>query len=46
MLGGKVSTINGMLKKNYRWKELSNANKRKNNIRCNNKSFGDPIRGR
>jgi len=42
MLRGKVSTLDDMLKKNYRWKETT----KKQNIRCNNRVFGDPIRGR
>jgi len=43
MLGGRVSTLEDMMKKNYRWKE--NKNKRKS-MRCNNRTFGDTIRGR
>jgi hypothetical protein len=42
MLSGRVSTLDKMMKKNYRWKE----NNGKKNIKCTNKTFGDPIRGR
>ena len=43
MLNGRVSSLDDMLKKNYRWKETTS----KKNLKCTNKIFGgDPNRGR